>query len=181
MHNGKPTADEIQQAAGRTIPDIIAPGLRVLFCGINPGLYSAAVQHHFARPGNRFWPTLQAAGITPRLLAPTEEQELLALGYGITNIVDRATAGAAELTREELIAGAKMLEEKVLQYAPRFLAVLGISAYRTAFNRPKATLGRQEECIGETRLWVLPNPSGLNAHFQIADLAKCFKALKEER
>ncbi|MHB9023594.1 MAG: G/U mismatch-specific DNA glycosylase [Armatimonadota bacterium] len=175
----KPTADEIRNAMGRTVPDVIAPGLRVLLCGINPGLYSAAVQHHFARSGNRFWPTLFAAGITPRLLAPSEERELLALGYGITNIVDRATAGAAELTREELIAGAKVLEEKVLQYAPCILAVLGISAYRTAFNRPKAGLGRQEERIGDTQLWVLPNPSGLNAHFQIADLAECFRALEE--
>lgn len=171
----KPTPDEIQLAYGSTLPDVIAPGLRMLFCGINPGLYSAAVGHNFARPGNRFWPTLSAAGITPRLLAPDEEGELLSWGVGITNIVNRATATAAELTPEELRDGSKRLVKKVERYRPHTLAILGISAYRIAFNVPKAGLGRQRIQIGETVVWVLPNPSGLNAHYQIDDLAQWFR------
>src|SRR5207302_2309075 len=120
-----------------TVPDLIAPRLRALFCGINPGLYSAAVSHHFARPGNRFWPALYAAGFTNRLLSPFEERELLKLDYGITNVVNRATAMADELSTTELIAGGQRLEAKVRRYRPRCLAVLGIGAYRAAFNRPK--------------------------------------------
>ncbi len=174
----KPTKDEVARAAGATVADVIAPGLRVLFCGINPGLYSAAVGHHFARPGNRFWPALHAAGFTPRVLRPDEERALLDGGYGITNIVERATATAAELTAEELLAGARRLTEKVADCHPRILAVLGISAYRTAFARPRAALGRQPESLGDTALWVLPNPSGLNAHFSLAALAKCYAELR---
>jgi len=170
----RPSAEEIRCAAGKPLSDIIAPGLRMLFCGINPGLYSAAVGHHFARPGNRFWPALRLAGLTPRQFTPEEERELLALGLGITNIVPRATAGAAELTRAELETGAQALVEKVRHYRPRILAILGISAYRTAFNKPKTTFGPQNESIGDTALWVLPNPSGLNAHFQAAGLAEWY-------
>lgn len=175
----RPTPEEMAQAQGNLVADVIAPGLHVLIAGINPGLYSAAVGHHFARPGNRFWPALHAAGITPRLLAPEEERELLNWGYGITNIVDRASAVASELTRDELLAGARQLTAKVEHFAPRILAILGISAYRTAFGKPKAVLGRQPEHIATTEIWVLPNPSGLNAHFQIADLAEWYRAVRQ--
>ena len=158
--------------------DVIAPNLRVLFCGINPGLYTAAVGHHFARPGNRFWPALHAGGFTDRVLSPFDEDELLKSGYGITNVVSRTTATADQLSRDEIIAGGELLRAKVLRYKPRVLAVLGVGAYRTAFNQPKATIGRQAETIGDTILWVLPNPSGLNANYQAPDLARLFGELK---
>jgi TDG/mug DNA glycosylase family protein len=174
----KPSKEQILAAANRTVPDVIVPGLSVLFCGINPGLYTAAVGHHFARPGNRFWPALHAAGFTERLFSAFEERELLAKGYGITNVVERATATAAELSAEEFIEGGRRLEAKVRRYAPRFLAVLGVGAYRTAFAKPKAALGLQHETIGATAVWVLPNPSGLNAHYQPADLARLFSELR---
>ena len=170
---------QLLAAAGRTVPDLIAPGLRVLFCGINPGLYSAAMRQHFARPGNRFWPALHHAGFTPRVFHPSEQRELLALGLGITNVVARGTAAAAELSGEELRAGARALAKKVRRFRPRFLAVLGIGAWRAAFERPKAVLGEQEELIGATRVWVLPNPSGLNAHYQPAELARLFGELRQ--
>ncbi len=177
--SARPTPAEVRAAAGRTVPDIIAPGLKLLFCGINPGLFSGAVGHHFARPGNRFWPALHAAGFTPRQLRPEEERELLAWGYGITNLVARATATAAELTPEELARGARRVRAKMGRYRPRCLAVLGISAYRTAFNRPAAILGRQPEALGGALVWVLPNPSGLNAHFQLPDLARLFAEARQ--
>jgi double-stranded uracil-DNA glycosylase len=161
----KPTKEELLAATGQTVPDVIAPDLKVIFCGINPGLYSAATGHHFARPGNRFWPALYAAGFTARLLSPVEERELLKSGYGITNVVERATAAAAELSAEEIVKGGRRLAAKALRYSPKYVAVLGISAYRTAFNLPKARLGRQSEMIGDSIIWVLPNPSGLNAHY----------------
>jgi double-stranded uracil-DNA glycosylase len=170
----RPTKAEILAAAGRTVPDLLAPGLDVVFCGINPSLYSAATGHHFARPGNRFWPTLQRAGFTERLLAPWEEQALLASGCGITNLVARATATAAELTAAELTEGRHRLEQIVHRYAPRWLAVLGVSAYRMAFGRPGAGTGLQPERLGPSGLWVLPNPSGLNAHYQLVDLVRLF-------
>lgn len=175
----RPTKAELKAAKNKTLPDVIAPGLNVLFCGINPGLYTAAIGHHFGRPGNRFWPTLHVAGFTPRLLDPSEEQELLPLGYGITNVVARATAAADELSEREIIAGGKILREKVLEFAPRYLAILGMGAYRVAYARPKATLGLQPDPIGETRVWLLPSPSGLNAHYQAKDLAKVFRVLRE--
>lgn len=174
----RPTREELLAAADRPVDDVIAPGLRVLFCGINPGLYTAATGNHFAGPGNRFWPALFAAGFTSRLLAPHEKRDLLALGYGITNVAARATATAAELTAEELVEGGRMLAEKVRRYRPRFLAVLGVGAYRTAFRRPKARMGRQPETIGATGIWVLPNPSGLNAHYQLSELADLFRELR---
>ena len=174
----RPTAEELRAAAGRVVEDVIAPELRVLFCGINPGLYTAAVGHHFARPGNRFWPVLHAAGFTERVLAPEEERTLLERGCGITNVVPRATAAAAELTREELVEGGRRLAEKVALHRPRCLAVLGIGAYRAAFGRPRAAPGPQPEGIGETRVWVLPNPSGLNAHYQPAQMARLFRELR---
>lgn len=171
----KPTQADLLAANGKTIDDVIKPGLRVLFCGINPGLYSGYTGHHFARPGNRFWPTLYAAGFTDRLLKPSEEQELLVYGYGITNLVARATATAAELTAPELLAGGERLRNTVQQFQPQVLAVLGISAYRAAFNRPKTQMGEQPDGVDSARLWVLPNPSGLNAHYTPADLARVFR------
>lgn len=172
-----PTKEELLSAANKTVPDVLAPGLKILFCGINPGLYTAAVGHHFARPGNRFWPALYQAGITPRLLQPHEERELLKWGYGITNVVARASAAASELTRAELLEGGRILEQKVRKYQPRALAVLGIGAYRDAFQRPDAVMGLQPERIGRTRLWVLPNPSGLNAHYRLEELAELLRDL----
>ena len=160
------------------MPDVIAADLRVLFCGINPGLYTAAVGHHFARPGNRFWPALFAAGFTDRLMSPFDELELLKLGIGVTNVVMRATASADELTRDELRAGGKRLLTKVRRYRPAFLAILGLGAYRAAWDVPKAVIGPQEKQIGETVVWILPNPSGLNAHYQAKDLARVFGELK---
>lgn len=174
----KPTREQLLAATEKTVRDVIAPNLRVLFCGINPGLYTAAVGHHFARPGNRFWPALHAGGFTDRVLSPFDERELLKSGYGITNVVPRTTASADQLTREEIIAGGGQLKAKVLRYQPRVLAVLGLGAYRTAFNQSKATVGRQAETIGETILWVLPNPSGLNANYQAPELARLFRELK---
>ena len=174
----RPTRAELLAAAGRTVPDLIAPGLRVLFCGINPGLWSAAVGHHFARPGNRFWKALHLGGFTPRLLAPDEEAELLRLGLGITNLVGRATAGGAELGAEELRAGAARLAAKAAAARPRVVAVLGVGAYRTAFARPGAAVGPQPDPIGGSAAWLLPNPSGLNAHYQLPDLAEAFAALR---
>jgi TDG/mug DNA glycosylase family protein len=174
----KPTKQQLIAAEGKTVRDVIAQRLRVLFCGINPGLYTAAVGHHFARPGNRFWPALFAAGFTDHLVSPFAERELLENGYGITNVVMRATATADQLTREELRAGGKQLAGKVRRYKPAFLAVLGLGAYRAAWERAKAAIGRQEETIGETVIWVLPNPSGLNAHYQAQELARLFGDLK---
>ncbi len=173
------TAAELAAARANTLPDVVAPGLSVLFCGINPGLYSAATGHHFARPGNRFWPALHQSGCTPRQLHPSEQEELLTYGLGVTNIVARATARADELTREELRAGAQTLTALAERYKPTYVAVVGISAYRTAFDRPKAAVGPQEERLAESRLWVLPNPSGLNAHYQAPALAAAFRELRE--
>jgi TDG/mug DNA glycosylase family protein len=158
---------------------VIAPGLKVLFVGINPGLYTAAVGHHFARPGNRFWPALHAAGFTERLLAPEEERLLLDTGYGITNLAPRATAAADELSKEELRQGGQALLAKLDRYRPSRVAVLGVGAYRTAFERPKAVLGPQPEGLAGIPLWVLPNPSGLNAHYRLEDLARLFRELRE--
>jgi TDG/mug DNA glycosylase family protein len=174
----KPTKQQLIEAEGKTVPDVIAPGLRVLFCGINPGLYTAAVGHHFARPGNRFWPALYRSGFTDRLLSPFAERELLPLGIGVTNVVARATATAAELTRDDFIDGGRKLRAKVRRYSPSIIAVLGVGAYRVAFARPKAVIGEQPEGIGKARVWVLPNPSGLNANYQLNDLVELFKELR---
>jgi double-stranded uracil-DNA glycosylase len=179
MHSVKPTRLDLLAAKNKTIRDVIAPGLRVLFCGINPGLYSGATGHHFARPGNRFWPTLYQAGFTSRLLTPAEERELLVAGYGITNLVARATATADELSADELITGRRRLEAKVKRYQPQVLAVLGIGAYRTAFAQKVVALGQQPERLANSIVWVLPNPSGLNAHYQLADLAGHFQILRQ--
>ena len=174
----KPTKADLAAAYGKTIPDIIAPNLHVLFCGINPGLYTAAVGHHFGRPGNRFWPVLHRAGFTPRHFAPSEQRDLLSLGYGVTNLVARATTAADELTRHELLEGARILTRKVRRLTPRYLAIVGIGAYRTAFERPRAKMGLQDETIGATKIWVLPNPSGLNANYRPAELVELFAELR---
>jgi len=175
----RPTAKQLAAAAGTTVPDLIAPGLRVLFVGINPGLYSAAVGHHFARPGNRFWPLLHAAGFTERRLSPFEERELLSFSCGITNVASRATARADELTDEELQQGAAVLEKKVRRWRPRTVAFLGLTAYRTGFQRPTARPGPQEETLAGAAVWVLPNPSGLNAHYSMAALRDWFTRLRQ--
>jgi TDG/mug DNA glycosylase family protein len=176
----KPTREDLAAAAGKTIRDVIASDLDVLFCGINPGLYTAAVGHHFGRPGNRFWPVLHRAGFTPRLFAPSEQRELLPLGFGITNLVARATNAADELTRDELTEGARILTRKVMRFRPRYLAIVGIGAYRTAFDRPRAKLGLQGETIGATQIWVLPNPSGLNANYRPSELVELFAELRAQ-
>jgi TDG/mug DNA glycosylase family protein len=175
----RPTQAEIVAAQGKTLPDLIAPGLSILFCGINPGLYSAAVGRHFARPGNRFWTTLHRAGITERVLLPTESALLLESGCGITDLVARSSARAEELTRDELVAGRRRLVAKVMRYRPRCLAILGISAYRTAFQQPAAVIGEQVQRIGATVVWVLPNPSGLNAHYPPLKLVEEFGRLRD--
>lgn len=174
----KPTREDLQRAYGKSIPDLIGPDLRILFCGINPGLYSGATGLHFARPGNRFWPALHAGGFTNRLLAPWEHSELLASGYGITNLVNRTTATAAELDDDEFRAGRRTLARKVRKYSPRWVAVLGLGAYRAGFDNPDAKIGRQVEQIGDAGLWVLPSPSGLNANHQLPQLAQLFSELR---
>ena len=171
----RPTQAELLAARDKTVPDIIAARLRVLFVGINPGLYSGAVRHHFARPGNRFWPALYKGGFSPRLLSPYEERELLKYGCGITNLVNRATVNAAELTEKELRTGAKRLTAKVRRYRPRVVAILGVGAYQAAFGHARVRIGEQPEMIGDTKVWVLPNPSGLNANYQLPDLARLFR------
>ncbi|HEY3902747.1 MAG TPA: G/U mismatch-specific DNA glycosylase [Streptosporangiaceae bacterium] len=178
MTSAKPTKADLAAAINRTIPDVLAPDLRVLFSGINPGLYSAATGHHFARPGNRFWPALHTAGFTSRQLHPSEQDSLLDLGLGITNVAARATARADELAAAELAEGGQILAAKVRDLRPRWLAVLGVTAYRTAFNCPKATVGPQPEQIETTSIWVLPNPSGLNAHWSAAALTEAFAQLR---
>ncbi|MFT2008127.1 G/U mismatch-specific DNA glycosylase [Pontibacter sp. 13R65] len=173
----KPTKEELAAAVGRTVPDVIAPNLKVLFCGINPSVYTAVVGHNFARPGNRFWPTLFAAGFTPRLFLPGEQQQLTPLGYGITNVAARATVAAADLSREELREGGQQLIAKVKTYQPQILALLGISVYQAAFGQKGSGVGLQDLMIGTTQVWVLPNPSGLNAHFPPQRLAEVYRAL----
>lgn len=173
----RPSREELLAARDKTVPDVIAPDLRVLFCGINPGLYTAAIGHHFGRPGNRFWPALHRSGFTDRQLDPSEERELLTYGWGITNVVERATATADEVSAEELAEGGRRLEAKVGEYRPLWVAVLGIGAWRTAFGRPRAVLGCQEETLAGASVWVLPNPSGLNAHYRLEGLAEMFREL----
>jgi TDG/mug DNA glycosylase family protein len=175
----RPTAEELEAAKGRRLRDVIGPRLSVLFCGINPSLYSAAVGHHFARPGNRFWPALLGGGFTDRLLGPQEDRLLLGFGCGVTNLVSRATAAADELTDEELRAGAMALARKVGRYRPAWVAFVGIGAYRVAFGEKRACVGRQERMIGPSGVWVLPNTSGLNANHQAGDLARLFGDLRK--
>jgi TDG/mug DNA glycosylase family protein len=179
MKNFKPTKEDLRDATNRTMNDLIDYDLKVLFCGINPGIWSGATGFHFAKPGNRFWKALHLGGFSERILHPSEEHELLENGYGITSFCKRTTATAAELSNEEIVEGGKLLVKKIEKFKPRFLAVLGIGAYRTAFNQPKAKLGLQDKTIGDTSIWLLPNPSGLNAHYQLNDLAKLFGELRQ--
>ncbi|WP_141366827.1 G/U mismatch-specific DNA glycosylase [Streptomyces sp. 6-11-2] len=172
------TPAELQAARDRPVPDVVADGLRVLFCGINPGLMTAATGHHFARPGNRFWPVLHRSGFTPRLMKPAEQGELLSYGLGITNVVARPTARAQELTPLEYREGGRLLALKVARLWPRWLAVVGVTAYRAAFGDRTARVGPQERTFGETRVWVLPNPSGLNAHWTAETMAEEFARLR---
>jgi TDG/mug DNA glycosylase family protein len=158
---------------------VLGPQLRVLFCGINPGLYSAATGYHFARPGNRFWPALHAAGFTPRLLHPSEQRLLLQAGCGITNLVARATASAAELAPPEFIAGRRRLARKIRRWRPATVAFLGVGAYRLAFGLHKSSLGAQPARFAGAAVWVLPNPSGLNANYQLPQLVQLFRALRK--
>ena len=175
----RPTPSEVAAAEGKSIRDVVAPGLRVLFVGINPGLYTAATGHHFARPGNRFWPALHAAGFSARLLHPSEQRELLSRGYGITNLVNRATATADQVAPQEFVAGRRRLAAKVRRLKPRVVAFLGVGAYCHAFGLRRASLGEQAEHFEGARVWVLPNPSGLNANYQLGALVELFRSLKK--
>ena len=175
----KPTKLDLENALERTTEDLLDYDLKILFCGINPGLYSAATGFHFARPGNRFWKVLHLAGFTDRQLDPSEEHELLALGYGITSLVSRTTARADQLTDEEYIKGGQVLIRKIKRFHPRTVAFLGIGAYRTAFGKPSAKIGMQPERANDTKIWLLPNPSGLNANYQIESFVELFGELKE--
>jgi len=179
MKAPRPTAAELADAVNRTVPDLIGPGLKVLFCGINPVLYSGATGLHFARPGNRFWKVLHLSDFTDRQLDPSEEHLLLEAGYGITCFVDRTTARADELSKEEFAKGGKALIAKLERYRPRMLAVVGIGAYRQAFNKPKAAVGLQDEALADTPVWLLPNPSGLNANYQLDDFERLFREMKD--
>lgn len=174
-----PTADEVRAAVDRAIPDLIAPGLTALFCGINPGLYSAAAQYHFARPGNRFWPALHRAGFTARLLAPHDREGLIESGFGITSLVRRATASARDLEPAELVAGGRRLTRTIRIYRPRWLSVLGVGAYRAAFRDPRATVGRQPRAVAGARLWVLPSPSGANGSYPLVELIRELRAFRD--
>ncbi|HTV25480.1 MAG TPA: G/U mismatch-specific DNA glycosylase [Polyangiaceae bacterium] len=175
----RPSPAALKAAVGSRVPDLIAPDLRVLFCGINPSLYSAVVGHHFARPGNRFWPTIHRAGFTERLLRPNEERELLERGVGITNVCSNASASADTLTPADYASGGAVLRRKLRRYRPRAIAFLGLGAYRIAACEPKATVGLQPEPFAGVAAWALPNPSGLNAHYQIDALVACYRALAE--
>ena len=173
MEQRRPTKEDLEAARGKTIPDVLGPGMRVLFVGINPGLYSGAVGHHFARPGNRFWKTLHGAGFTDRVYSPFEDRALLELGIGVTNLVARTTA-----TADELREGAEKLERKVRRWPPRVAAFVGVTAYRVAFARPQARIGRQDETIAGSEIWVLPNPSGRTAAYQLPQLVAAFSELR---
>jgi TDG/mug DNA glycosylase family protein len=174
----KPTKAQLLAAQNKFVPDLATKNLIVLFAGINPGLYTAAIGHHFGRPGNRFWPALYGGGFTPRLFSPFEASLLLELKFGITNIVERATARADELTNDELRAGAKLLEAKVKRWRPTVVAFVGIGPYRIVSGVKDARVGLQEATFGGSHAWVLPNPSGLNAHYQPAALAQLFGDLR---
>lgn len=174
-----PTKQELQKASTKFVDDLIRQDLDILFVGINPGLYTAYTGFHYARPGNRFWPTIYAAGFTDRLLKPSESAEMLTYGYGMTNVVARASVSASEISREEYREGGRILLEKVLKYKPKWIAFVGIQAYRDAFDKPKAKTGLQLEKIGDAHVWVLPSPSGLNAHYKPADFARVFREFRE--
>src|SRR6476620_6732309 len=174
----KPTKAQLVAAQNKRVPDLVAPNLIVLFAGINPGLYTAAIGRHFGRPGNRFWPALHGGGFTPRLYSPFESDFLLDLKLGITNVVDRATARADELTDDELRAGGRRLQAKVKRWRPTVVAFVGIHPYRIVSGIKDAGVGLQKNPFGGSHAWVLPNPSGLNAHYLPAALAQLFGELR---
>jgi TDG/mug DNA glycosylase family protein len=177
--SARPDRAELEAAEGRSVRDVIAPDLDVLFCGINPGLWSGAVGHHFAHPGNRFWKALHASGFTQEVMSPRDERRLLDVGLGVTNLVNRATASADRLSRDEMRRGARTLARKAHRWRPRFVAVLGLAAYRVAFSRPDATIGEQSERLGRSRVWLLPNPSGAQGHYRLEDLVAELRALRQ--
>ena len=174
------TREMLEASASKRVKDVIAPGLAVLFCGINPGLWTSYTGHHFAGPGNRFWKALYQGGFTPRILKPAEKRELLDYGVGITNVVPRATATAAELSNADFVSGGKRLVAKLHKYRPQALAVLGVGAFRAAFGARDARIGEQAERIATTRIWVMPNPSGLNQNYSVEQMGKLFAELREE-
>jgi TDG/mug DNA glycosylase family protein len=178
--SARPSPADLAAAAGKGIRDVVAPGLKVLFVGINPGLYSAATGHHFARPGNRFWPALHRSGFTPRQLHPSEQDELIRGGYGITNLVNRGTATAEELKPEEFVQGRQRLAAKVRRYRPKIVAFLGVGAYCHAFSQKRAAVGPQAQTFEGAAVWVLPNPSGLNANYQLPALIQLFRSLWQQ-
>ncbi len=180
LSRSRPTRQELEAAYGKGVRAIVAPDLRVLFVGINPGLYTAAIGHHFGRPGNRFWAALHRGGFTARALSPYDERELLDLGIGITNIVNKATRVAEELSRDDLRRGGRGVERTVRRYRPTVVAVLGLGAYRLAFDRPRATIGPQDERIAGAPTWVLPNPSGRTASYQLDALERLFRRVRED-
>ncbi|NTU46515.1 G/U mismatch-specific DNA glycosylase [Candidatus Roizmanbacteria bacterium] len=173
-----PTKKELEACANKTVEDVIKSDLTILFVGINPGLYTAYTGFHYARPGNRFWPTLYGAGFTDRLLKPSESSEMLRLGYGLTNVVSRASTSASEISKEGYQAGGKILIEKIEKYHPKWVAFVGIQAYRAAFSKPKATIGMQNELLGGAHVWLLPSPSGLNAHYKPSDFVRIFQEFR---
>lgn len=175
----RPTRAQLEAARKKTLRDVIGPGLRVLFVGINPGLYTTAIGHHFGRPGNRFWPALHLGGFTETQVSPFDDRSLLERGLGLTNLVARTTAVASELTKAELAAGGKKLRAKVRKHRPRVVAFLGMDAFRTAFGVKDAAIGEQPDLLEGAVVWVLPNPSGLNAHYQLPDLARLFASLRK--
>lgn len=179
MSTPRPTSEQLRQAQGARVPDLIGKDLKVLFCGINPSLYSAAVGHHFARPGNRFWKVLHRAGFTPRLFSPDEDELLLELGLGLTNVADRATATAAELVDADYVSGVRSLARKVRRHRPDYVAFLGLTAYRMVSGSPDARIGAQPELFAGAKAWALPNPSGLNAHYQLEGLSELYAELAE--
>ncbi|WP_410051012.1 G/U mismatch-specific DNA glycosylase [Acidiferrimicrobium sp. IK] len=179
MSHGDANGDEASGgSAPPGVPDLVGPGLKVVFCGINPGTLSGETGYHFARPGNRFWPALHGAGFTDRRFDPSEQEQLVALGVGITNLVSRTTAAASDVDPAELRAGAERLTALAQRWAPRAVAVLGVLAYRRAFRRPHAAIGRQDDRLGPSQLWVLPNPSGLQARYQLPELTEMFSVLR---
>jgi len=177
--SGRPSAADLAAARGKSIADVIAPNLKILFCGINPGLYSGATGHHFARPGNRFWPALHQAGFTKHQLHPSEQRELLEAGYGVVNLVNRATATADELAPAEFVAGRRRLAAKLRRHRPKAIAFLGVGAYCHAFGLRSAAIGLQPGTFAGAKVWVLPNPSGLNANYQLPELVKLFRAVRK--
>ena len=179
MVSDRPTRAELLAAYGKTIPDLVGPGLRVLLVGINPSLWSGWAGRHFARPANRLWRTLYEAGFTDHVLHPSETDALVAAGIGVTNFVARATARADELDADEIKAGVAKLQRLARKHRPQVVAFLGLSAYRIAFGEPRAVVGEQERRLGGATVWLLPNPSGINAHYQQPDLTKAYAELRK--